>query len=183
MSPRTARRCVPTRTNVLLGCPITPHGHSQQPPATEHPKHEPNPLPRVACRAGALHTDTAASTHRSGIASAIRGDTAAAVTSAKTPVMMAVAVMSMDGASPAHREQKHVSAHMRARTMASRAQMRTCERAVAGVPSCRSSRSPLRKALQDRFGSRDPSKRRAGPHARVRTPSCDSRRRSVMVPW
>ena len=77
---------------------------------------------------------------------------------------------SMDGAMPAHRERKQVSACVCAR-MAPRAEMCICARARAGVPLRASPLSPFGETLRSQFRGWDPSERRAGLHTRECTPS------------
>ena len=104
-----------------------------------------NPPPPGTAGSRTARTNAAMSTSWAGTAAATRSGGAAALTTAATPVIMAVMAMSLDGVSPAHRERKHVSAYACA-PMAPRAGTRTCERARAGAPSRASSLLPWRMA-------------------------------------
>ena len=168
-----ARRRVPECANTLLTGSPFPHEHTPQPRTKEHPAcgHEPAAWDRCPARRSRVQDAATPPISELGGAAAKNGgrETATVATAA---AMTAVAAVPMDGASPANRERKHVSAYKCA-PMAPRAEMRTHGRVRAGIPSRASLFSPFKKILRAQFRVWDPSERRAGSHARERTPSRD----------
>jgi hypothetical protein len=158
------------RANVLLAGSPAPHRHSPQGPAKEQDTSGQTRSLGSQPWSRKPYISAATSTSRSGDVGPTRSGAAAAETAATTPMMTVMMPNSMNGAMPAHRERKQVSACVCAR-MAPQAEMCIYARARAGVPLRASPLSPFGETLRTQFRGWDPSERRAGLHTRECTPS------------